>query len=216
MKIKMLLLSLLIVGCLSFLLFTESGRNALKVFKNLAGSFVEYAREVWRERPKMNITLSTDVMTVDQEFLINSRLKVKGIYEKFKLNDISVTTPAKKVSLECHLDGRMKFQQGKLLIEGKSSSITYNNISVFSKDGISLSLSIIPETLEIDKVKEDRILLKAATGSIRRTDEKEVVVEFSSQDVEIRNFEGNVKVVGRIIEFSGISGGVKGADFKLE
>ena len=70
--------------------------------------------------------------------------------------------------------------------------------------------------MEIDEVKEDRILLKAATGSIRRTDEKGVVVEFSSQDVEIRNFEGKVKVVGGRIEFSGSSGGVEGADFKLE
>lgn len=113
-----------------------------------------------------------------------------------------------------NFSGTIEFFSGnRMMITGTASSAILDGTSIVSRTGsLKISTEMAPSRFSVDPVKVSRIVLDSFFGTLERGGEERTTVDLSGSTLEIREFEGNLKLDGLYI-ISGLARQVKGKTF---
>lgn len=216
MKWRLLLSLLLVIGMMSILFLTERGKGVLNFFQGGLGNFLKSIRLLEEEKEGINIKLTANLQSLSETFFINSEIFVEGTYDTLIVNDLYITTPEKTIEFNCLLDGEVEISGEEITIKGKTKSIASPYYFINGEKPMDIMLQIKPTHFSLKEVNKKKIVLKSATGEIVKKGGEKITTSFTNSDIEILDFRGSINITEDTVEFEGVVGGVRGANFRIE
>lgn len=225
---KALLAIILILSIAGLLLFTDIGKNFVNSIRgNIAGfirgNIAGFFSKIFEGQPGEPFTI---FLTANRESfygqsysMSNSTLICSGAYNYIRIDGRPVAHKIDKtVDLKVlEFNGNFEVTStGSIKISGSSSVIEISDWIISGKP-MDVELEITPSNFLLLGVSQEKITLVGVTGEIRRIHEgKFDQVSLSSDDLEIKNFMGNLGLSETgMISLNGATTSVKGKKFSF-
>lgn len=220
MRWKALLAAIIILGIVGFLLITETGQKYLQFLREGVGNFVSIILKRAQPSGKVfEILLKTNKEAFyGQSYnLDKSDFSISGFYSSIKIGDLEITKKAEKgVSVSIKgVDGLFEYtSEGSIKFSGDSTYIEIDDDIYSSAKPFGLELEIVPLEVSLTNLVQGKITLSSVTGEIKRFyDEKVDSVSLVNSNLEINNFEGELKLIEGEISLEGMAGSAMGDKF---